>query len=85
MCNAEITLLDLETGENFWGEIDVQLSVNNITFSAAQLTPNRHYTISVRASNVIGTAISYLNISKHLNAGCHFLNALNLLNRYPQY
>ena len=67
MCNAEIILLDLDTGEDFVGTINVQLSVNNATFSAAQLTPNHHYSVSVRASNVIGTAMSYFNISKYIN------------------
>ena len=62
MCNVEITLLDLDTGETFLGY--AQLSVHNVTFSDAQLTPNRHYNVSVRASNVIGTAMSYFNISK---------------------
>ena len=62
MCNAEVILHDLDTGEDFHGS--AQLSVNNITFSAAQLTPNRHYSVSVRASNMFGTAMSYFNISK---------------------
>ena len=62
VCSVLIALLDLDTGENFLG--NAQLSINNITFSAAQLTPNRHYNVSVRASNVIGTAMSYITISK---------------------
>ena len=44
--------------------MNAQLSFNNVTFSAAQLIPNRHYNVSVRASNVIGTAMSYVTISK---------------------
>ena len=66
MCSVQITFLDLDdTGERFLG--NAQLSFNNITSSAAQLTPNRHYNVSVRASNVIGTAVSYIIISKYDN------------------
>ena len=62
MCDAEIALHDLDTRGDFHGS--AQLSVNNVTFSAAQLTTNRHYSVSVRASNIVGTVMSYFNISK---------------------
>ena len=65
MCSVQITFLDLDTGERFLG--NAQLSVDNVNFSAAQLTPNRHYNVSTRASNVIGTAMSYIIISKYDN------------------
>ena len=73
MCDAEITLHDLDTGENFHGSRTSQLDVNNVFFSAAQLTTNRHYNVSVRASNVIGTAVSYFNISKCDKPQCPYL------------
>ena len=62
MCDAEITLHDLDTEEDF--HESAQLSIHNVTFSAAQLTTNRQYSVSVRASNMFGTAVSYFNISK---------------------
>ena len=68
MSNAEVAFHDLDNGEDFHGS--VQLSVNNVTFSATQLTPNRHYNVSVRASNVIGTAVSYFNISNRGGGTC---------------
>ena len=78
MCSVQITFLDLaDTGERFLG--NAQLSVDNVTFSAAQLTPNRHYNVSVRASNVIGTAVSYIIISKYDNTGHAPLLSLKMI------
>ena len=66
MCDVKLTLLDLNTGENISiGANDLTLTDDNITFPAAQLTTNRHYNVSVSASNAAGTSTSVHQISKY--------------------
>ena len=43
---------------------DVMLSPANITFDPAQLETNSNYNVSVLASNVAGSAVSYTRISE---------------------
>ena len=43
---------------------DIMPSPDNITFDLAQLVTNSNYNVSILASNVAGSAVSYTRISE---------------------
>ena len=60
--NGEITLLDIDTGENTHLQgSNVTVEGNAISF---KLPSNRHYNITVMASNNAGPSISYTTLSE---------------------
>ena len=75
MCNVKLTLLDLDTGSVIVVESDYIIIENNeIVFANEHLSAYRHYNVSIVASNLAGSAISYFTLSeyscmKELNSG----------------
>ena len=63
---GELTYTDINTGEIIAVPHNnlVGLGNSTIVFSADYLTPNRHYNVSIEASNVAGSAISLTTLSK---------------------
>lgn len=58
MCSSEVTFVDVDTRETFVGkDSEKTVIVTNITFSTEQLRENRHYNVTVFASNIVGTSI----------------------------
>ena len=58
--------VDLDTGEIITlGDRELTIAGNNITFSAEQLSVNRHYNVTIRASNSAGSTTSYVTISEY--------------------
>ena len=57
--------VDLDTGEIITlGDRELPIVGNNITFTTEQLRVNRHYNVTVRASNSAGSTTSYVTISE---------------------
>ena len=56
MCNSELTLVDLDTGEI--------ITLEGTTFTTENVTVNRHYNVTVNASNSAGSTTSYVTISE---------------------
>lgn len=68
VCTAVLTFVDLDTGDTITlGTTDLTLEENNITFTAESglLTTNRHYDVTVTATNIAGSATSYITIGTH--------------------
>ena len=56
---------DLDTEESLQIEnTNLNIEENNITFSIARLTENRHFGVTILASNAAGSNPSYTVISK---------------------
>ena len=65
MCSSELTFMDLDTGEIITlREGELTIADNNITFTFEQLSVNRHYNVTIRASNSAGSTTSYATISE---------------------
>ena len=65
MCSSELTFMDLDTGEIITlGDGELTIVENNITFTTEQLSVNRHYNVTVRASNKAGSTNSYVALSE---------------------
>ena len=65
VCRGELAFVDIDAGETITlGESDLILSVNYIAFSIQQVRENRHYSVTVTASNAGGLAVSQIGISK---------------------
>ena len=65
MCSSELTFVNLDTGEIITlGDEELISAGNNITFRTEQLSVNRHYNVTVRASNSAGSTTSYVTISE---------------------
>ena len=60
MCRAELTFVDVDTGETITlGDTEnLAVTESNITFDSQQLTSNRRYRVVVSASNIGGQATS---------------------------
>ena len=56
--------MNVDSGETTVISADVMTSSENITFDPAQLDTNSNYNVSVLASNVAGSAVSYTRISE---------------------
>ncbi len=58
--------MDVDTGETITslGGTDLNITETNITFTTQQLRENHRYNVTVRASNVAGSATSQTMISK---------------------
>ena len=65
-CTSILTFVNVDSGETTVIAIaaDVLPSPDNITFDPAQLDTNSNYNVSVLASNVAGSAVSYTRISE---------------------
>ena len=63
-CTSILTFVNVDSGETTVISADVMPSSDNITFDPAQLDTNSNYNVSVLASNVAGSAVSYTNISE---------------------
>ena len=65
MCHADIAFREVETGLTMTLEnTDLEIVEANITFTTQHLTENRHYNLSVIASNFAGSATSQAMLSK---------------------
>ena len=65
VCNAELIVVDIETGENIMlGSTELTIAESNITFTSRQLRMNRHYNVTITASNPAGYVVSKPRISK---------------------
>ena len=68
MCDGELTFTDLDTGEVISLEnADLNITGANVTLGTEELRENRHYNITIRASNIAGSARSDDIISKTAN------------------
>ena len=57
--------MDLDTGEIITlREGELTIADNNITFTFEQLSVNRHYNVTIRASNKAGSTTSYVAMSE---------------------
>ena len=63
-CTSTLTFVNVDSGETTVISADVMPSPENITFDPAQLDTNSNYNVSVLASNVAGSAVSYTRISE---------------------
>ena len=75
MCRAELTSLDVDTGETIIiRDLDLIIEETNITFTSQQLTENRRYNVTITASNIVGqTTTSVTMISTSSLLPLHFL------------
>ncbi len=63
-CSGEIVFVDVDTGETITlDNTDLTITETNITFTNQHLKQNRHYNVTVTASNSRGQAVSYTRIS----------------------
>ncbi len=59
-----MVFVDVDTGETITlGDTALTITETNITFPTQQLRENRHYNVTVTASNYRGQAVSYTRIS----------------------
>ena len=67
MCHAKLTF-EADTGQEIivLGDSDLIITKTNITFTIQRLRENRHYNVTVTASNIAGSATSQAGISKLL-------------------
>ena len=63
MCHSEIIFLDHE-GTTTKKDKDLVIAKTNITFTTDHLIQNRHYNVTINATNSYGSNISHTNISK---------------------
>ena len=63
-CTSIVTFVNVDSGETTVISADIMPSPENITFDPAQLVTNSNYNVSVLASNVAGSAVSYARISE---------------------
>ena len=63
MCHGELIFMNKETITTL-GNTDLTITDTNITFTTQQLRENRHYNVTVTASNIRGQTASYIIISK---------------------
>ena len=61
-CTSILTFVNIDSGETTVISADVMSSPENITFDPAQLETNSNYNVSVLASNVAGSVVSYTRI-----------------------
>ena len=65
VCSSELTFVDLDTEEIITlGDEELTIAGNNITFTTEQLKTNRHYNVTIRASNSAGSTTSYVALSE---------------------
>ena len=63
VCSSDLTFTNIDSGDSFSIQADESIS-EEITFDSQQLMTNRRYTVRISATNVMGSAISYTNISE---------------------
>ena len=63
-CTSILTFVNVDSGETTVISGDVTPSSENITFDPSQLDTNSNYNVSVMASNVAGSAVTYTSISE---------------------
>ena len=69
MCDAELTLVDLDIGDPIaLGRNDIIIDRNDITFTVKHLSNNHTYNVTVVAENIAGSAISYTSIDINMFA-----------------
>ena len=56
VCSSVLTFVDLDTGEI--------ITLEGITFTTQEVKVNRHYNVTVNASNSVGSTTSYVTISE---------------------
>ena len=83
MCGVVLTLVDLDTGDAIQSELvgSGTYASTSVTINTGLLLTNRHYNVTIRASNVAGSAVSHTLISnKH-----HFSSHAMILRNYHRY
>ena len=63
-CTSILTFVNVDSEKITVISGDVMPSPENITFDPAQLDTNSNYNVSVLASNIAGSAVSYTSISE---------------------
>ena len=63
-CTSILTFVNVDSGETTVISADVMHSPDIITFYPGQLDTNSNYNVSVLASNIAGSAVSYSRISE---------------------
>ena len=57
--------MDLDTGEIITlRDEGLNIAGNNITLTTEQLSVNRHYNVTIRASNSVGSDTSFITLSE---------------------
>lgn len=65
MCTGQLTFVDLDTQEIITGgNNNLNITENNITFTAEQLKVNRRYIDYVSATNIAGSVTTNVRISE---------------------
>ena len=65
MCYGELTVNNDNTGdETHIQGSDLDITINVIIFTSEKLKKNQLYTVSVNASNINGSAVSYVSLSE---------------------
>ena len=63
VCSSDLTFTNIDSGDSFSIQADEAIS-EEITFDSQQLMTNSWYRVRINATNVMGSAISYTNISE---------------------
>ena len=63
VCSSDLTFINIDSGDSFSIQPDESIS-EEITFNSQQLMTNSRYRVRINATNVMGSAISYTNISE---------------------
>ena len=63
VCSSDLTFMNIDSGDSFSIQADESIS-EEITFDSQQLMTNSRYRVRINATNVMGSAISYTNISE---------------------
>ena len=67
MCDGELTMVSQHNGNKIIIQSsDLSIRMNIITFTRENLEKNQLYNVSVNASNINGSAVSYVSLSEYL-------------------
>ena len=64
MCNAEVTLMDLEHDRGAALSTEVAIFRRNISFNSTKLATNHRYNATIRASNTANSTLSHVILSE---------------------
>ena len=70
VCSGKLKSVDLYTGLEVIPTGDIILR-NTITFTNEHLRDNRHYNVTITATNVAGSANLYITISEYIHTHKH--------------
>ena len=66
MCNGELTIVNQHTqNEIHVRGHDLNITMNIVAFTSVNLEENQLYTVIINASNINGSAVSYVSLSEY--------------------